>query len=147
MYSLFSNYGIQTPKELRSIFIKIFKIVDYTKQPRIGKGEVLLCSLFDGKMLGSNTGGDCNISGEKIEIKTKKKRIDRRTPTKKIIEPFENVLSSFLQINPLVYTNVNSKNFVICFITNTNDFVQCGLKTIAPNLKSNLLSDKYWKIK
>lgn len=145
LYSLFSKFGIQIPKELRSIIIKIFEIADYTKQPRIGKGEVLLCALFGGKMLDSDTGGDCNISGKKIEVKTKKGMIGE--PQQKIIEPFENVLKSFLQTNPLVYTNVNLKNFVICFITNTNDFTQCGLNTIAPNLKSNSLSDKYWKIK
>jgi hypothetical protein len=94
LYSLFSKYGIQTPKELRLLFIKIFEIADYTKQPRIGKGEVLLCALFGGKMLDSDTGGDCNISGKKIEVKTKKGIIGE--PQQKIIEPFENVLKTFL---------------------------------------------------
>lgn len=145
LYSLFSKYGIQTPKELRLLFIKIFEIADYTKQPRIGKGEVLLCALFGGKMLDSDTGGDCNISGKKIEVKTKKGSIGE--PQRKIIEPFENVLKTFLQTNPLVYTNINSKNFVICFITNTNEFTQCGLGTTEPKLNSGNTQDLYWKLK
>ena len=94
LYTLFNEHGIQVPKELRVIFIKIFGIKDYTKQPRIGKGEVLLCSLFGGTMLGSETGGDCNIGGKNIEVKTKEGLIGE--PQRNTIEPFETVLQSFL---------------------------------------------------
>ena len=94
LYTLFNEHGIQVPKELRVIFIKIFGIKDYTKQPRIGKGEVLLCSLFGGTMIGSKTGGDCNIGGKNIEVKTKEGLIGE--PQRNTIEPFKTVLQSFL---------------------------------------------------
>lgn len=94
LYTLLNEHGIQVPKELRAIFIKNFGIKDYTKQPRIGKGEVLLCSLFGGTMLGSETGGDCKIGGKNIEVKTKEGLIGE--PQRNTIEPFETVLQSFL---------------------------------------------------
>lgn len=119
---------------MTQIFKTIYSAKDYQSNQRIGRGEILLCLLFNGQLI--NNQGDIRINGNVYEVKSDKGAFaDGNVP--------ETELDNYLSKGLIFMSNI----YKAVYVNSLETIDKAGLELIHPDMTSTVDQSKKWRIR